>query len=248
MRQEQQQNKKQQKKGNKTMAVRKRASAMTVAEQNRFKAVITQLINAPGDPNPYGTLVGRHANHAHNMHPFMGAVAAQRFLPWHRVYVLKIEQLGQAIDPLFFIPYWKWTVQRAVPPWLATFKPTVKVPGINRTVTRNPPRPGTTLPTSAQITAVLARGTFTNFVNGLDAPHGRVHNWCFGTMSDFSWSPVDPLFWLHHAEIDRIWTQWQATHPGLNPSLTGTARIMDPWPETEAQVRSIAALGYSYGP
>ena len=231
------------------MAVRKQATAMTVAEQDRFKNVITQLINAPGDPNPYGNLVWRHTNHAHDMHPFMGAVGAQRFLPWHRVYVLKIEQMGQAIDPLFFIPYWKWTTQREVPPWLASFKPTIKVPvDPNITVTRNPPRPNTTLPTSVQINTVLAIGTFTPFVNGLDGPHGRVHNWCFGTMSNINFSPADPLFWLHHAEVDRMWSRWQATHPGLNPTLTGAKRIMDPWPETEAAVRSIAALGYSYGP
>ena len=229
------------------MPVRKRASAMTVAEQNRFKSVITQLINKPGDPNPYGNLVGRHANHAYNMHPFMGPVAAQRFLPWHRDYLLKVERMGQAIDPLFFIPYWKWTSQREVPPWLATFKPTVKVPGINRTVTRNPPRPNTTLPTAAQINSVLGAATFTAFVTGIDGPHGRVHNWCNGTMSDISWSPVDPLFWLHHAEIDRLWSRWQTAHPGLNPTLSGADRIMDPWPETETQLRSITSLGYSYG-
>jgi len=111
------------------MAVRKRASAMTVVEQNRFKNVITNLINAPGDPNPYGSLVGHHANHIHNMHPFMGPVATQRFFPWHRVYVLKVEQMGQAIDPLFFVPYWRWTTQREVTPWLVSFKPTVNKVG-----------------------------------------------------------------------------------------------------------------------
>ena len=230
------------------MAVRKRASAMTTQEQNRFINVITQLINAPGDPNPYGVMVGHHANMAHNMHPFMGAIGAQRFLPWHRVYTLKVEQMGQAIDPLFFIPYWKWTTQREVPPWLASLKPTIKVPGPNITVTRNPPRPNTTLPTSAQINTVSGIGTFTPFVTGLDGHHGRVHNWCFGTMSSTSNSPADPLFWLHHAMIDKIWADWQTTHSRQNPSLTGADRIMDPWPETEAQVRSIAALGYSYGP
>ncbi len=233
------------------MAVRKSATAMTVTEQNRFKSVITTLINRPLDPNPYGTLVARHRNHNHNMHPEsgvpLGGVGAQRFLPWHRVYLLKVERMGQLIDPLFFIPYWRWTSQRVVPPWLVTFKPTIKVPGPNITVIRNPPGPGLTLPTSAQITAVMAQGTFTNFVNALDNPHGTVHMWCNGTMSSFANSPADPLFWLHHAMVDRIWSRWQATHPGLNPTLAGANRIMDPWPETEAQVRSIAALGYSYG-
>lgn len=230
------------------MAVRKRASAMTVAEQNRFKAVITQLINAPGDPNPYGLMVNHHTVHDHMMHPFMSPVAVQRFLPWHRVYLLKIEQMGQAIDPLFFIPYWKWTTQRVVPPWLVSFKPTIKLPGPNLTVTRNPPRPGLTLPSSAQMATVMTATTFTNFVNAVDAPHGRVHNWCFGTMSDVNLSPADPLFWLHHGMIDKLWAEWQAAHPGLNPALSGANRIMDPWTETESQLRSIASLGYSYGP
>ena len=90
------------------MAVRKRSSAMTTAEKTRFKAVMTQLINAPGNPNPYGKFVGIHAED-HMMHPFMGPLGIQRFLPWHRVYLLKLEEMGQAIDPLFFIPYWKWS-------------------------------------------------------------------------------------------------------------------------------------------
>ena len=230
------------------MAVRKRASAMNVQEQNRFKNVITRLINAPGDPNPYGVMVGHHADMSHNMHPGMNPAGAQRFLPWHRVYLLKIEQMGQRIDPLFFIPYWKWTTQRVVPPWLVNFKPTVKIPGPDIIVTRNPPRPRTSLPTSAQITAIMGIRTFTPFVNNLNAPHGTVHMWCNGTISILSVAPADPLFWLHHAMIDKIWADWQATHPRQNPSLIGADRIMDPWRETEAQVRSIAALGYSYGP
>ena len=32
----------------------------------------------------------------------------------------------------------------------------------------------------------------------------------------------------------------------LNPPLTGSDAIMDPWTYTEADVRNIAALGYKY--
>lgn len=230
------------------MAVRKRASAMTVAEQNRFKAVITQLIKAPGDPNKYGVMVGHHAVMSHNMHGSMGAIGRQRFLPWHRVYLLKVEKMGQAIDPLFFIPYWKWTTNRSVPSWLVNFKPTVKVAGPNITVTRNPGA-AASLPTTAQVNGILARSTYTDFTTQLEmGPHNFVHGWVNGTMSFLNTAPADPLFWLHHAMIDRIWAAWQKTHPGKNPSLSGANAIMDPWPETAAQVRSIAALGYSYGP
>lgn len=228
------------------MPVRKRASAMTVVEQNRFKRVMTQLINQPGNPNLFGKFVGIHAED-HMMHPFMGPVGTQRFLPWHRVYLLKLEKRGRAIDPLFFIPYWRWTQDRDVPSWLKNFKPTVKVVGPDITVTRNPSAPPA-LPTSAQISSLMGIGSFTNFVFGIDPPHGVVHVWCHGTMSNVPTAPADPLFWLHHAMIDKIWAEWQVAHPGINPSLNGANRIMDPWPETEAQVRSIGALGYSYGP
>ncbi|MGE5347514.1 MAG: tyrosinase family protein, partial [Acidithiobacillales bacterium] len=30
-------------------------------------------------------------------------------------------------------------------------------------------------------------------------------------------SPTDPLFFLHHANIDRIWSEWQKAHPAQAP-------------------------------
>jgi tyrosinase len=61
-------------------------------------------------------------------------------------------------------------------------------------------------------------------------------------------SPADPLFWLHHAQVDRLWSLWQAkpSNAGKNPVLSGSNRTMDPWTETVAQVRSLTTLGYSY--
>ena len=44
------------------------------------------------------------------------------------------------------------------------------------------------------------------------ALHNRVHNWVGGTMSQGS-SPNDPVFWLHHCMIDRLWARWQKLHP-----------------------------------
>lgn len=38
-------------------------------------------------------------------------------------------------------------------------------------------------------------------------PHNNVHDSIGGLMARFL-SPVDPIFWLHHANIDRIWTVW----------------------------------------
>lgn len=40
--------------------------------------------------------------------------------------------------------------------------------------------------------------------------HNTGHNIVGGYMSNPIYSPNDPLFWLHHAYIDRIWSRWQS--------------------------------------
>ncbi|MEV6395128.1 tyrosinase family protein [Streptomyces sp. NPDC051907] len=42
--------------------------------------------------------------------------------------------------------------------------------------------------------------------------HNRVHRWVGGLMVGAT-SPNDPVFWLHHAFIDLLWTRWQRAHP-----------------------------------
>ena len=42
-------------------------------------------------------------------------------------------------------------------------------------------------------------------------PHDRVHGaigQSGGFMNGFSTAPLDPIFWLHHCNIDRIWEMW----------------------------------------
>ena len=31
-------------------------------------------------------------------------------------------------------------------------------------------------------------------------------------------SPLDPIFWLHHCNIDRLWASWAALHSNAVPS------------------------------
>ena len=42
--------------------------------------------------------------------------------------------------------------------------------------------------------------------------HNGVHNWVGGTMADVTFSPNDPVFFLHHCNVDRLWSRWQRTH------------------------------------
>lgn len=82
--------------------------------------------------------------------------------------------------------------------------------------------------------------------------HNRVHRWVGQTMR-LSVSPNDPVFFLHHSNIDRLWAQWQARNStqGYVPVSNGPVGhnfndAMFPWTTTPAQVINHRSLGYSY--
>lgn len=208
---------------------------MTADQQSRFLNAFTQL-NTMG---ALGPLVDIHANGIHQMH------GNPRFLPWHRIYLLRLEELLMSIDPTVCIPYWRSSDEQAFPSWLSGFAPTVNLMGGPHTVTRNIGA-FATLPDTAAVNAALANGTFNGFAAALEGIHNSGHVWVGGTMQSVVTAPADPVFWMHHCEIDRVWAEWQAANPGQHPALAGAAATMDPWSETEIDTRDIATLGYSY--
>ena len=217
------------------LCIRKDHRALTTDEQNRFLNAFTQ-INAM---SALGPLVDIHANAIHQMH------SNPRFLPWHRVYLLRMEELLMSVDPTVCIPYWKSSEEQAFPSWLLGFTPTVNLIGGPHTVTRAIGM-FALLPDAAAVTAAMANSTFNTFAAALEGIHNSGHVWVGGSMGSVPFAPCDPVFWMHHCEIDRIWAEWQATHPGQNPTLAGSSAIMDPWTETELATRDITALGYQY--
>ncbi|HEY5289116.1 MAG TPA: tyrosinase family protein [Caulobacteraceae bacterium] len=46
-----------------------------------------------------------------------------------------------------------------------------------------------------------------------DTPHNVVHDAIGGLMADPDTSPLDPIFWLHHCNIDRLWEVWRNQGP-----------------------------------
>jgi tyrosinase len=47
------------------------------------------------------------------------------------------------------------------------------------------------------------------------APHNAVHVLVKGLMESPETAALDPIFWLHHANIDRLWSEWIGM-PGVN--------------------------------
>ncbi len=230
-----------------TLVTRKNQASMTAQERSRFRDVITTMINS----GLYGQHVAHHADMMHRMHSMMGPIGTERFLPWHRVYLDRLEEAMRVIDPLVFIPFWKWTVDQAIPAWLNDFRPNVPMPGgttIN--VTRSPGTGTPSLPTEASIAAIMTEGAYTPFTRRLEGSpfgaHNMVHVWVGGTMGDIPTAPADPLFWMHHAEVDRLWHVWQQDHPNQDPNLSGADAVLDPWPERAEEVLDIEDVGYVY--
>lgn len=219
---------------------RKDQAKLTENERQRFLCAFN-VINSNGT---LGSLVDIHGDPVHQPH------TTQRFLPWHRIYLIKFEQALRAIHPDVALPYWDWTQasEQNFPAWLSGFTPTVVTPTKTVNVTRSPGTSADLATIASNTPGALAQTTFTNFTSQLQGIHNGVHVWVGGSMGSVPTAPADPIFWMHHANIDRLWWQWQKSPQGTgkNPILSGTAAVMDPWPNTEADTRDIVALGYTY--
>lgn len=105
---------------------------------------------------------------------------------------------------------------------------------------------------AATAQTALTAATFTSFQNQINGVHGSVHVRTGGDMGSVPTASYDPIFYLHHANVDRLWAQWQASHPGALPVSEATFAL-EPfnrpftlqW-QTGADVESTTALGYQY--
>jgi tyrosinase len=137
------------------------------------------------------------------------------------------------------------------------------------------------LPTTAQVNAVLAltifdldpwnrTSTSSSFRNRLEgwvgsgAIHNQVHVWIGGNMYPVSAAPNDPVFFMHHANVDRLFCKWQEATPfefHHLPSGGGTCLpygapaalghnacdVMQPFsPKRPVDLLNVAGLGYEY--
>jgi tyrosinase len=218
------------------MPQRKNAFKLTKAEQDAFINAVKAMI-ADGT---YGALVKIHADMSHNMHNMGTIVLMLRFLPWHRAYLLHMEAELVKKDKNAFIPYWHW-VDGGVPPWLSSFKPTVDgIVNSRNNLTAS-------ITTGDRIKLLMRITTYNDFTDELELdPHNQGHVKLGPPMENVPTAPTDPIFWMHHGEVDRVWADWQAKNPGKGPVLSGKDAVMDPWPDSVTSLASIKKLGYSY--
>ena len=225
--------------------VRKNQKNLTPIEWQRFIHAIEALAES-GMPSPtYAEFVRIHIDAMDTPGGHMwGAHGGANFLSWHREYLAKLEARLIAVNPLVTLPYWDWVTDRSAIPAPLTDANAIADWGITRGAALN----GNSLASAAQLNTLLAGNNFNAFQNTLEAApfHNRLHVLVGGTMVT-SASPADPLFWLHHAFIDKIWADWQTLHTGVNPPNPND--VLQPAPimtRTVAQVLNTRALGYVY--
>jgi hypothetical protein len=113
-----------------------------------------------------------------------------------------------------------------------------------RRTVRNPGAPDD-LPLKARLDGVLALNDFRDFSNQLQDIHDEIHGWVGGDMGSIGTSAFDPVFWAHHAMIDRAWYLWQLEN-GVNnipPEYLDLALFPG---LTVQQVLDVRGLGYDY--
>ncbi|HWE45903.1 MAG TPA: tyrosinase family protein [Caulobacteraceae bacterium] len=170
-----------------------------------------------------------------------------RFLPWHRLQVLHMEKLIAKASGKqdFAMPYWDWTDD------------VLPVQFVNDDVLGHAGRECGAKESIAKFcadndTTLVDRSkndfsTFFGKPRAADQPrdsdtpsgeqhfsgscewsgHNLIHSFIGGDMGVLETAPNDPLFWVHHANVDRTWSAWAAKHSASD--------YADPWSVEQLQ-------------
>jgi tyrosinase len=212
--------------------VRKNANVLTNAERDRFIAAFAQLNNQG---------LGRFQDfrEAHTAASSPQAHFRPGFLPWHRAFILDLERELQAIDPSVSLHYWRF--DQAAPKVFTLdfmgladpvgtlqfsnanplrFWVTDGIPGINR-----PPHFITATQSASVISenATLGLGSSYPAFRGMENnPHGFAHTSFGGSIHDIPTAAKDPLFFMLHCNVDRLWAKWQKQFSRFNPATVAS--------------------------
>jgi tyrosinase len=209
--------------------VRKNAITLTPSERDRF-------LGAMGTLNGSGLGRFRDFRAMHTPPADREEHGDCGFLSWHRAYLLDLERELQAIDPRVALPYWRFdqpapqlfTVDymgATHPSGFVQFKPghpfgswvTDGTPGVLRT-----PRFNTANAPPVVFTEATTLGLGTTFFAFKDMegnPHGQAHVSYSGFIRSPGTAPRDPLFFLLHCNVDRLWAKWQVKNVRHDPAV-----------------------------
>ena len=218
--------------------VRKNAMALSDGERDRFLSALAK-VNA-SETGPFAVIRDMHVAAALGEAHFNPG-----FLSWHRAYLLDLEREMQKFDRSVTLPYWKFdeaapkifTAEflgepvkglsvRFVAGHPLEFWKTDHVIGFQRDarfdIAKEPAGNGTGTFVLSETDTLDLGPNYADFVVMEGNPHGRAHIAWDGPLHNPPTAPRDPLFFLLHANVDRLWAKWQkkTTHFDLNVAGT----------------------------
>ena len=177
------------------------------------------------------------------------------FLAWHRMYIYHFEKIVRKLsgDKQFALPYWGYTnlqdslKARTLPAIFRDKKSNVYQSARLDSLLNGMPINGRGA-RRLSLTKLNEYNTYALYNKNIDAaPHGAMHNYIGygndvtgkakyneiwqkntdGMMAEVATAAFDPIFWLHHSNIDRIWQQWTNSANGKQVLLDELNKV--PW-------------------
>lgn len=163
------------------------------------------------------------------------------FFPWHREYLMRFEDIIREMsgDAEFALPYWDWSSNPDFPvPFknIAALAETGAKSDTSRAADMAAQIKGIANPDVC--TKAIDTKDFESFMGSEDSsgqveygPHNGVHVivGSFGSPMGAFRSPLDPIFWTHHCNVDRLWAEWQDKHPEWRNEGTIRENKFDKW-------------------
>jgi tyrosinase len=213
--------------------VRKDANTLTREERDLFLNALARL-NARGGYAVFQQIHSVVDSQAHSVESH----TAYSFLPWHRAMLLAFERALQSIEPAVALPYWRFDepapnvfsrdFMGAPPPptgntaQFSSTNPLSRwaIRGRQSAIERSPEFAPNKAPTVEGEFATLQRAVFDGFRQMETNSHGPAHvqaaggGWLGGAQT----AVLDPLFFLLHANVDRMWAKWQVETKRFDPA------------------------------
>ncbi len=152
------------------------------------------------------------------------------FWSWHRMYLHWFENIIRKMsgDPGWALPFWAWdsASERQLPAMFRDKSSALYWPHRDSAMNDG----SGSLPawrvdysaafaTPIYTTAPLSTGANDMFQN---TPHGAVHMGVGDWFGNIQKAAQDPIFYLHHANCDRLWQVWRGSYGGNDPVTDST--------------------------
>lgn len=207
---------------------RKNIYSLSTAEINAIKTGIAQMKNTPAsNPTSWTYQAAIHGTFTTPVKIAWNTCQHNQtfFLSWHRMYLYFFERIlrKKSGSPTLTLPFWDYQSNPVLhPAYRANAAGNPLYDGTRYLSINN----GGALPSAimTSFTNALNNNTsFFPFSSAVYGPHGSVHIAVGGDMQRFETAGLDPCFWLHHTNIDRLWEQWLRKCGGrANPVTNNT--------------------------